>query len=169
MADMFRLDGRKALVTGASSGLGRHFAFTLARAGAEVVVAARRGDRLADLVAEMKALGAVAHAVSMDLTSQASVRAAFDRIEQIAGTVEVIVNNAGVTATKPTLQQSEEDWDTVMLLARIFHQATPASHANAHQQAVSDPFLCRTLWRRGYADSGPFWAAISAMPALPIE
>jgi NAD(P)-dependent dehydrogenase (short-subunit alcohol dehydrogenase family) len=91
---MFRLDGRKALVTGASSGLGRHFAFTLTRAGAEVVVAARRGDRRADLVAEMKALGAVAHAVSMDVTSQASVRAAFDRIEQIAGTVEVIVNKA---------------------------------------------------------------------------
>jgi NADP-dependent 3-hydroxy acid dehydrogenase YdfG len=137
---MFRLDGRKALVTGASSGLGRHFAFTLARAGTEVVVAARRGDRLADLVAEMKALGAVAHAVSMDVTSQASVRAAFDRIEQIAGTVEVIVNNAGVTATKPALQQSEEDWDTVMLLA-----SEAGAHMTGAVVAVDGGHLVSTL------------------------
>jgi NAD(P)-dependent dehydrogenase (short-subunit alcohol dehydrogenase family) len=114
MVDIFGLDGRKALVTGASSGLGRHFALTLAKAGAELVVAARRADKLADLVKEIGALGGKAHAVSVDVTSEASVRAGFDRIDQTAGTVDVIVNNAGVTTTKPALQQSEADWDSVI-------------------------------------------------------
>jgi NAD(P)-dependent dehydrogenase (short-subunit alcohol dehydrogenase family) len=112
--DIFRLDGSKALVTGASSGLGRHFALTLAQAGAEIVVAARRADKLAALVAEIEALDRRAHAVSLDVTSEASVRAAFDSIEKTTGVVDVIVNNAGVTATKAVLQQTEADWDSVI-------------------------------------------------------
>lgn len=114
MFDMFRLDGRKALVTGASSGLGRHFALTLAKAGATVIAAARRADKLAGLVQEIETLGARAHAVNLDVTSEASVRAAFDQIAELAGTAHVIVNNAGVTVTRPALQQSEQDWDTVI-------------------------------------------------------
>src|SRR5215208_5970973 len=100
MVEMFRLDERKALVTGASSGLGRHFALTLAQAGAELVVAARRADKLADLVHEIQALGSKAHAVSVDVTSEASVRTGFDQIEKAVGMVDVIVNNAGVTTSK---------------------------------------------------------------------
>jgi NAD(P)-dependent dehydrogenase (short-subunit alcohol dehydrogenase family) len=114
MPDLFGLEGRKALITGASSGLGRHFALTLAKAGATVVAAARRVDKLADLVKELQALGARAHAVSIDVTSEASVRGAFDHIAEIARVADVIVNNAGVTMTKPALQQSEQDWDAVI-------------------------------------------------------
>jgi NAD(P)-dependent dehydrogenase (short-subunit alcohol dehydrogenase family) len=114
MDSLFRLDGRKALVTGASSGLGRHLALTLGKAGAEVVVAARRADKLATLVGELAELGAKAYAVTLDVTTGASVQAGFDRIAQVAGRVDVIVNNAGVTTTKPALQQSEEDWDLVL-------------------------------------------------------
>jgi NAD(P)-dependent dehydrogenase (short-subunit alcohol dehydrogenase family) len=114
MTDLFRLNGHKALVTGASSGLGRHFAMTLAGAGAEVIVAARRADKLAALVKETAALGANAHAVSVDVTSEASVREAFDQIGNTIGTADIIVNNAGVTTTRPVLQQSEQDWDSVI-------------------------------------------------------
>jgi len=114
IVEMFRLDGRKALVTGASSGLGRHFALTLAHAGAELVVAARRADKLEGLVREIEALGRKAHAVSVDVTSEASVRAGFDQIEKAVGAVDIIVNNAGVTTSKPALQQSEADWDLVL-------------------------------------------------------
>ena len=112
---MFRLDGHRALVTGASSGLGRRFALTLAQAGAEVVVAARRADKLADLVAELESLSVRAFALSLDVTDQTSIVACFDEIERRAGgPADVVVNNAGVTVTKPALQQTEEDWDAVV-------------------------------------------------------
>ncbi len=110
----FRLDGRLALVTGASSGLGRHFALTLARAGASVVVAARRTDKLGDAVAEIEALGAQALAVRLDVTDPASVRACFDEIARQRRPPDLIVNNAGAAVSRPLLEQSEVDWDSVV-------------------------------------------------------
>jgi NAD(P)-dependent dehydrogenase (short-subunit alcohol dehydrogenase family) len=112
---IFRVDGRRALVTGGSSGLGRRFALTLARAGAEVVVAARRADKLFDLVAEVEALPARCLAVDLDVTRGASIAACYDEIERrCGGTADIVVNNAGVTVTKPLLQHTEEDWDGVV-------------------------------------------------------
>lgn len=110
----FRLDGRTALVTGASSGLGRHFARTLAAAGAAVSVAARRADKLETLVAEITAEGGHASAVSLDVTDGASVRAAFEAIAAWRGAPQVIVNNAGVAVSRPLHEQSEADWDGVL-------------------------------------------------------
>lgn len=106
----FRLDGRKALVTGASSGLGQHFARTLAAAGAEVYVGARRADRLAALVAEITAAGGQAQAVAMDVTQRDSVCVAFEQI----GAVQVLVNNAGVADGKRPLDHSDADYDSIM-------------------------------------------------------
>lgn len=113
---LFGLSGRRALVTGASSGLGRHFALTLARAGAAcVAVAARRTDRLAPLVEELQALGTQALPLVLDVTDGASIRAAFDQLAGHAGgPADLVVNNAGVTVTKPLLQQEEADWDAVV-------------------------------------------------------
>jgi NAD(P)-dependent dehydrogenase (short-subunit alcohol dehydrogenase family) len=112
---MFRVDGRRALVTGASSGLGRRFARTLALAGADLIVVARRADKLGDLVEEIGSLGGKCFAVSLDVTSAASVQACFDEIERSAGgPADIVVNNAGVTVTKPLLQHTEEDWDSVV-------------------------------------------------------
>lgn len=111
---MFRLDGRLALVTGASSGLGRHFALTLARAGAQVAVAARRVEALQALVQEITALGGHAQALALDVADSASVRACFDQLAAGPGLPEILVNNAGTTITKPLLHQSEDDWDQVM-------------------------------------------------------
>lgn len=114
LLDQFRLDGRLALVTGASSGLGRHFALTLARAGAAVVLAARRAERLAEVVAEVEALGVQALAVRLDVTDAASVRACFDEIAAQRRVPDLIVNNAGAAVSRPLLEQSESDWDTVL-------------------------------------------------------
>lgn len=114
ITDIFRLDGCTALVTGASSGLGRHFALTLARAGATVIVAARRVSALDDLVEEIEAQGAKALALPLDVRDPASVAACFDRIAERAGVADVIVNNAGITLTKPLLEHDEDDWNTVV-------------------------------------------------------
>lgn len=112
---LFRLDGRRALVTGASSGLGRQFALTLAAAGAEVVVVARRADKLADLVAEIESASGRCVALSLDVTDPASVSACFDEIQRrTGGPADIVVNNAGVTITKPVLAQTEADWDAVV-------------------------------------------------------
>lgn len=110
----FSLSGRRALVTGASSGLGRHFALTLAAAGAEVIVAARRVDKLQALVDDIGSAGGKAQAVALDVVDADSVRRCFDDIEKLGGVADLIVNNAGVASSKPALQLSEADWDAVI-------------------------------------------------------
>jgi NAD(P)-dependent dehydrogenase (short-subunit alcohol dehydrogenase family) len=114
IVDKFGLKGRRALVTGASSGLGRHFAMSLAQARASVIVAARSVGKLAETVAEITAQGGQAIAVRLDVTDAASVKAAFDEIEAALGVADVIVNNAGMAVSRPLLQQTEADWDTVL-------------------------------------------------------
>src|SRR5690348_12821170 len=93
------LDGRVALVTGASSGLGRHFALTLARAGAKVAVAARRADKLRELRDEIESLGTRAAAVSIDVINSDSVSRAISTAAEPLGPVGILVNNAGVALT----------------------------------------------------------------------
>jgi len=113
-ADRFTLKGRRALVTGASSGLGKQFARTLAEAGALVIVAARSVDKLADTVAEVEAAGGRAWALRLDVTDLASVKAGFDAIEAEGGVADVIVNNAGLAVSRSLLEQTEADWDSVL-------------------------------------------------------
>jgi NAD(P)-dependent dehydrogenase (short-subunit alcohol dehydrogenase family) len=108
------LEDKTVLVTGASSGLGRHFAARLAAEGARVVAAARRTDRLADLVAEIAGAGGRAAAVALDVTDAASVAQAFDGAEAAFGPVSVLINNAGVAGGKAALELTEADWDAVM-------------------------------------------------------
>ena len=108
---MFSLQGRTVLVTGASSGLGAHFAQVLARAGASVAIGARRADKLDATLQKIKAEGGTAIAVSMDVTSADSVDKALDTIEKELGTITVLINNAGVSSVQHSLKDS---WDFVM-------------------------------------------------------
>ena len=114
MSKRFDLEGKVALVTGASSGLGVHFARTLASAGASVAIAARRAARLATLQADLEKGGAKAIAVSLDVQSGEAVRAAFDAAEAALGKLDIVVNNAGISIVKPALVMPEEDWDAVV-------------------------------------------------------
>jgi len=108
---LFWLDGRLALVTGASGGLGLYFANVLHAAGARVVLAARRVERVE---AEAARLGERAHAVAMDVADEASIIGAFDRIAERDGVCDVIVNNAGIAITRPALEHTAADWDGVL-------------------------------------------------------
>jgi NAD(P)-dependent dehydrogenase (short-subunit alcohol dehydrogenase family) len=114
MSKLFDLSGKVALVTGASSGLGAHFAHALGAAGAAVVVAARRADRLSSLQAELAKGGIKAAAVDLDVQSGASIAAAFDAGEQALGPIDIVVNNAGISIQKRALDMPEEDWDAVV-------------------------------------------------------
>ena len=114
MSKLFDLSGKVALVTGASSGLGAHFAHALGAAGAAVVVAARRADRLSSLQAELTKAGIKAAAVDLDVQSGASIVAAFDAAEKALGPLDIVVNNAGISIVKPSLDMPEADWDAVV-------------------------------------------------------
>ena len=114
MSKQFDLPGKVALVTGASSGLGVHFARTLAAAGASVAIAARRADRLKSLQAELQNAGSNAAAVELDVQSGKSVNAAFNAAETALGPIDIVVNNAGISIVKPALEMPEEDWDAVI-------------------------------------------------------
>ncbi|HEY7676698.1 MAG TPA: SDR family oxidoreductase [Candidatus Methylomirabilis sp.] len=108
------LDGKIALVTGASSGLGMRFAQVLAKAGARVVLAARRIDRLQELSAAIRGDGGSAHVVPLDVTDMDSIRAAVARAEAEAGPIDVLVNNSGVASTKHLVDVQPEDYDLVL-------------------------------------------------------
>ena len=114
MAYEIDLSGRVAFVTGASSGLGTQFAHVLARAGAGVVLAARRVERLKSLRAEIEAEGGDAHFVTLDVTDPASVRAAVAHAETEMGAIDILVNNSGVGATQKLVDVKPEDYDYVM-------------------------------------------------------
>ena len=107
MTSEFDVSGKVALVTGASSGFGVHFAKILAARGAKVVVAARRVDRLESLVSEINAAGGEAVAVAMDVTSADSIEAAFNQGEAAFGTITLVANNAGVADARSALKIDE--------------------------------------------------------------
>lgn len=124
------LSGRVALVTGASGGLGSHFARLLAANGAAVALAARRHDRLAALAAEIVATGGRAVAVPMDVTDGASVRAGFDAAEAALGTVDLLVANSGIAGRGGWLLDVEEtDFSRVIEvnLTGVFRTAREAA------------------------------------------
>ncbi len=107
------LSGRVALVTGASSGLGTQFAKTLAQAGCAVALAGRRVERLKSLRAEIEAEGGDAHVVTMDVTDVVSIKAGIAHAETEMGTLDILINNSGVSTTQKLVDVSEEDYDYV--------------------------------------------------------
>ena len=112
--DRFSLIGKTALVTGASSGLGWHFAHVLAGAGAKVAIAARRTDRLEVLASEIKSCGGTAYPVALDVTDRASIRAAFDAAEAALGPVSILINNAGLSTQSSFLKATDKEWRDTM-------------------------------------------------------
>jgi NAD(P)-dependent dehydrogenase (short-subunit alcohol dehydrogenase family) len=114
LAARFSLAGRVALVTGASSGFGAHFATVLARAGAKVACVARRRDRVDALAGSLRDIGAQAVGCAMDVTDLASIRAGFDTVEAVIGTVDLLINNAGLSAPAPFPQMTDEQWSSVL-------------------------------------------------------
>jgi NAD(P)-dependent dehydrogenase (short-subunit alcohol dehydrogenase family) len=128
--NLFDLTGKVALVTGASRGLGRHFAATLARAGATVVLAARDAQALKQVQAELGGRSVIA---VMDVREPQSIDAAIQTAQQACGRLDVLVNNAGVAATKPFLEQAPQEWSAVVdvNLTGAAHVARAAARAMA--------------------------------------
>ena len=113
MAYSIDLSGRVALVTGASSGLGAQFARTLARAGAGVVLASRRLEKLKELRARIEGEGGDAHVVELDVTDLDSIKAAVAHAETEMGSIDILVNNSGVSTTQRIQDVTLEDYDFI--------------------------------------------------------
>ncbi|MDQ0772315.1 NAD(P)-dependent dehydrogenase (short-subunit alcohol dehydrogenase family) [Streptomyces aurantiacus] len=116
LSDLFSLEGRIALVTGGSSGIGRGISEALARAGARVVIVARKEAELAATVEELTALGCRAARVSADLSTRTGVREAAEQAAGVFGEPDILVNCAGVNLRPPMSELSEEVWDSTMAL-----------------------------------------------------
>jgi len=112
--ELFDIAGRVALVTGASSGLGAHFAQTLAENGAKVVLVARRAERLEALKKKIEAAGGQAISVEADVLDRAAMVRAFDAAEKAFGTVTILMNNAGVGHADRVHEVPEETWRNVL-------------------------------------------------------
>tara|TARA_Y100001970_G_scaffold72557_1_gene92102 strand:+ start:1185 stop:1946 length:762 start_codon:yes stop_codon:yes gene_type:complete len=110
-SQIFNLTGKVALITGASSGLGRHFAKTLSEAGATVILSARRVDNLMELQNELKGNSRV---FSLDVTSNESVESLFQEIKKEFGSADILINNAGVNDTRKFKDLDEESWNFVL-------------------------------------------------------
>ena len=113
MAYSIDLSGRVALVTGASSGLGAQFARTLARAGAGVVLASRRLEKLKELRARIEGEGGDAHVVELDVTDLDSIKAAVAHAETEMGSIDILVNNSGVSTTQRIQDVTPDDYDFI--------------------------------------------------------
>lgn len=136
---MGNLEGRIALVTGASQGIGRACALELARAGATVAVAARNEAKLAEVVAEIEAIGGKAAAFALDVASEESIKACAKAVLEPYGKVEILVNNAGITRDGLMMAMKRADWDDVL--------GTNLTGAFLLTQAVLRPML-KNRWGR---------------------
>ena len=143
------LSGKTAMVTGASSGFGAHFARVLASSGAHVIVAARRMAPLEELVHDIHESGGHASAIQLDVMSQASVATAF----AASAPLHILINNGGVTNTKPVLEQDEADFDHIVgtNLRGAFLVATAAARIMRDHGGGRSSTL-RLCWACGRAD-----------------
>jgi NAD(P)-dependent dehydrogenase (short-subunit alcohol dehydrogenase family) len=167
--DRFKLHSKTALITGASGGLGSHFAKTLATAGALTVLAARRSDRLGRLKEAIEEAGGTAFAVQLDVTDAPSVESAFEEAEAATGGVDILVNNSGVAIGRPAVEIEEADWDRVIdtnlkgawLMARAF-----ARRAIARETGGSIINIASILGRRVAKGVAPYSASKAALEHL---
>jgi 3-oxoacyl-[acyl-carrier protein] reductase len=136
---METLEGKTALVTGASQGIGRACALTLAKKGARVALAARNLEKLEAVAAEIVAAGGQAQSFAMDVSDEASIQAAAKAALGQFGTIDILVNNAGITRDTLLLRMKRPDWDAVL--------TTNLTGAFLMTQAVLNPML-RARWGR---------------------
>jgi len=166
MAYSIDLSGRVALVTGASSGLGMQFAQVLARAGAAVVLASRRMERLKQLRARIEGEGGDAHVVALDVTDLHSIRAAVAHAETEVGSIDILVNNSGVSTMQRLQDVQEDDYD------EMFDTNVKGSFFVA--QEVGKRMLARARgaapgsWTGGRIINVASMAGIKAMPQIGV-
>ena len=114
MNDIFKLHGQLALVTGASSGLGEHFAKTLSQEGAKVFIGARRMERLESLANKLNISEKCVFPIGLDVTDAESVKKVIQYINENHGPISILINNAGIPSSGRAIEMQEEEWERVI-------------------------------------------------------
>lgn len=167
----FDLSGRIALVTGASRGLGRGFALTLARAGADVAITSRTRTSLDATVAEVEALGRRAYPVELDVRDPHSIRSAVTAAETHFGRIDILVNNAGCNVRKPAFDVAWEDWNLVVEtnLRGPFFVAQAVARGMVVRGAGRIINIGSVTSVAGYAGLGPYCASRGGIRQLTMS
>ncbi|MCK9878493.1 SDR family oxidoreductase [Frankia sp. AgPm24] len=168
LTDLFSLDGRSAVVTGATSGIGRAIAGALGRAGAQVVALGRRTDALTAVVAELRAAGGAAEGISVDLADRAELRRVAERAAEPFGEPDILVTAAGVNLRPPFGDLTDQQWDQTMavnldapyLLGRRYG---PAMAARGWGRIVN---LASQQTIRAFGNSGAYGVSKAGIAAL---
>lgn len=166
MTHLFDLTGRVALVTGASGALGRQFALTLAKAGAAVAVCGRRVNRLEEVAREIAAAGGRTIPAALDVTDPAAIPAALEKAAAELGPVTILVNNAGVAATRLLLEQSDAEWAGVLetnLTGAMRVARAAAQHMRQHGLGGVIVNVASILGLRGAAQVAAYSASKAAL------
>jgi len=169
--DLFNITGRTALVTGASRGLGRQFARTLARAGADVVVTARDKKALAPVVAEIRALGRQALPLALEVRNRGSIGRMAAAVGRAGWKIDILVNNAGCNIRKRALEVTWDDWNQVLdtnLRGAFFvaQAVAPGMIARGYGRIVNIGSLTCVF---GYSGIGPYCASRGGMKQLTMS
>jgi gluconate 5-dehydrogenase len=166
--DLFKLDGRRALVTGGASGIGLAIAGGLGRAGASVVVNGVEEAQVREAVARLKARGIDAHGVTFDVGDAAATRAAIDDIEARLGPIDVLVNNAAVQRRMPLEDVPEALWAEIMRvdLDGVFHVAQSVARHMISRRRGSIINICSINSEQGRPAIAPYTAAKGAVKML---
>jgi gluconate 5-dehydrogenase len=159
--DLFRLEGRRALITGSSQGLGLVLAEGLASAGAEVILNGRDKNKLENTVAEMRAKGYAARGYAFDITRKEETDPAVDAIEAEAGPIDILVNNAGIQRRVPLHEASDEVWEEVLKtnLTGVFTVSRKVAQGMIQRGRGKIIMTCSLMSELGRETTGPYTAA----------
>jgi len=171
MSELFDLSGRVAVVTGASRGLGQYFGRALAKAGADLVITARKKEDLAEFQAEIESLGRKAFAVALDVHSQDSIKNMVAESIGYYGKIDILVNNAGCNVRKPALDVSWDEWNLILntnLRGTFFVAQEVARHmVDAEYGRIINIGSVTSV--AGYAGLGPYCASRGGVKQLTMS
>ena len=168
MKDPFRLDGRIALITGSSAGIGLALARALGQAGAVVVINGRGESKVAAVTAQLQSEGLTAHACVFDVTNSTSVNAAVDDIERNIGAIDILINNAGMQRRAPLQDFLEADWHELMRtnLDSVFMVGQAVARKMIPRQRGKIINICSVQSELGRPNIAPYTASKGAVKML---